>query len=148
MAALSRWLNTRMMQHIKIHTDFDITNTGVVRNYKAGLLPRKVDGKLINTESEWIKLRRQQANWETLVQIISLRTQPLNIRTTVNKSNWTIEFDIESAGALKKGNDPIGLLKEDIEDIPLLTGLNEKKDLELLDNQNYPSNIRFETYEL
>ena len=46
-----------MPQHIKIHTDFDITETGVVRNYKEGILPRKVRGVIISSEEEWIKCR-------------------------------------------------------------------------------------------
>lgn len=143
-ASLYTWLNTNMPQHIKIHTDFDITNTGVVRNYKEDKLPKKVAGKVISTKEEWIKRRRQQANWETLVQIISLRTQPLNIRTTVNKDDWTIEFDVEHVDVFSKDGDPLGLLKEDIGNVPLLTGLDEKKDLE---NSETP-NIRFEVYEL
>jgi hypothetical protein len=136
-----------MMRHIKIHTDFDITNTGVVRNYKGGMLPCKVGDKTITTEEEWTKLRRQQSNWETLIQMISLRTQPIRIRTTINKSDWTLEFDIESVDVYRKGNDPIGLLKEDIENVPLLTGLDEHKELEVEQTDGTP-NVRFETYEL
>ena len=137
-----------MLQHVKIHTDFDITNTGVTRNYRGNTLPAKVNGRVINSKEEWIKLRRQQANWETLVQIISLRIQPMDIRTTANEKDWTIEFDVEEVGALRKDNDPIGLLKEDLENIPLLTGLNEKKNLEIDEEPTYQPNIRFETYEV
>ena len=134
-----------MPQRIKIHTDFDITNTGVVRNYRAGLLPQTVAGNIINSESEWTKLRRQQANWETLIQVISLRTQPLNIRTTVNKSSWTLEFDVDYIDVFGKNGDPLGLLKEDIGNVPLLTGLDEKKDLEKV---SVIPNLSLETYEL
>ena len=137
-----------MIQHIKIHTDFDITNTGVVRNFRAGNMPITIDGKTITTESEWLKLRQQQANWETLIQIISLRAQPLNIHTSVNKKDWTLEFDVDVKDVYMKNGDRLGLLKEDIENIPLLTGLDEQKNLENPRRQNYPSNIRFETYEL
>lgn len=134
-----------MSQHIKIHTDFDITNTGVVRNFKEGVLPQKVDGKMINSKEEWIKCRRQQANWETLIQIISLRTQPLNIRTKVNEADWTLEFDVAYIDVFRKNGDPLGLLKEDIANVPLLTDLDETKDLEGVSRL---PNIRFETYEL
>jgi len=136
-----------MPQHIKIHTDFDITNTGVVRNFKKNLLPAKINGQLIHTEEEWIHCRRQQTNWETLIQIISLRTQPYNIRTIVNELDWTLEFDIEHIDVFRKNGNPLGLLQEDIENVPLLTGLDEKKDLELT-NENYAPNMRFETYEV
>jgi hypothetical protein len=84
-------------------------------------------------------------NWETLVQIISLRTQPLNIKTTVNENDWTLEFDVEQVSVLEKDGDPIGLLKEDITNIPMLTGLDEKKDLE---SKKISPNVRFETYEV
>lgn len=147
MVALSVWLNTCMMQHIKIHTDFDITNTGVVRKFNASNLPCIVGGKTISTETEWLKLRRQQANWETFVQLISLRAQPLNIHTVVNKFDWTLEFDVETKDVYMKNGDLLGLLKEDFENIPLLTGLDEKKDLEQPNRQDYPLNVRFETYE-
>lgn len=137
-----------MPRRIKIHTDFDITNTGVMRNYKEGInLPAKINGRLINSKDEWIKLRRQQSNWETLVQVISLRTQPLNVRTTVNKDDWTLEFDIDSNHVFKKGDDILGLLKEDIANVPLLTDLDEHRDLEFARSDS-KANIRFETYEL
>jgi len=110
------------------------------------LLPCKVDGKTINSRDEWIKCRQQQANWETLIQIISLRTQPLNIRTVVNTADWLLEFDVDHIDVFRKNGDPLGLLKEDIANVPLLTGLNEQKDLEV-GSSNSP-NIRIETYEL
>jgi len=134
-----------MPQHIKIHTDFDITNTGVVRNYKEGLLPRKVNGNLITSAEEWTKLRQQQANWETLIQIISLRAQPLDIHTTVNAKDWTLEFNVDHVGVFLKDGDLLGRLKEDITNVPLLTDLDEHKDLEGISPL---PNIRFETYEL
>jgi hypothetical protein len=136
-----------MMRHIKIHTDFDITNTGVIRNYREGSLPCKVGTYLITSKEEWMKLRRQQANWETLIQIISLRTQPMNISTIVHESSWTLEFDVESIDVFRSGADPIGLLKEDIENVPLLTGLDEHKELDVDQTDDTP-NIRFETYEV
>ena len=144
MAALSAWLNTRMIQHIKIHIDFDITNTGVVRNFKASNMPCTIGGRTITSEAEWIKLRQQQANWETLVQLISLRTQPMNIRTIVNKKDWTLEFDVEVKDVYMKDGDPLGYLKEDCENVPMLTGLDEHKNLERTNIRT----IRFETYEL
>jgi hypothetical protein len=136
-----------MMQHIKIHTEFDITNTGVVRNYKASNMPCTIGGKLITTESEWMKLRRQQTNWETLIQLISLRTQPMNIQTSIKKKFWTLEFDVEKADVYLKDDDPLGLLKEDCECVPMLTGLDEHKDLDQSAKDNITT-IRFETYEL
>ncbi len=134
------------MQHIIIHTDHDITNTGVVRNFKKELLPIKINREIINTKEQWIKCRRQQSNWETIIQTISLRTQPMNIRTTKNDNVWTLEFDVEFNDVYRKNGDSIGLLKEDFKNLPMITGLDESEKMEnflIIDK-----NIRFETYEI
>ena len=138
-----------MPQHIKLHTDFDVTDTGVVRNFKEGLLPCKICGVIINSESEWIQCRRQQSNYETIIQIVSLRTQPYNIRTKAGKSDWTIEFDIEFADAYRLNGDALGLLKKDFNNVPLLTGLTEHKELPgAIIVSGADQNLRFETDEL
>lgn len=136
-----------MPRHIKIYTDFDVTNTGVVRNFREDLLPAKVNGKVILSEQEWIKSRRQQSNWETVVQVISLRAQPLNIKTTVTESQWIIEFDVESSIVYSKDDDPLGLLKEDFNNVPLLIGLTEHKKADSYGFIVIDQNMRFETYE-
>lgn len=136
-----------MARHIKIYTDFDITNTGIVRSFKAELLPVKVNGKIIFSEHEWVKARRQQTNWETVVQVISLRAQPLNIKTTVTENGWLIEFDVEANNVYQKGDDPIGLLKEDFDNVPLLVGLTEHKKADTFEFIVIGENMRFETYE-
>jgi hypothetical protein len=115
-----------MPQHIKIITDFDITNTGVVRNFKKELLPFKAGSTFLVTKDEWVTARRQQSNWETLIQIISLRTQPLNIHTVKRDKKWVLEFDIETIDAYKVGDDALGLLKEDCGNVPFLVGLTEQ----------------------
>lgn len=139
-----------MLQRIKIHTDFDITNTGVVRNFREGMqLPRKIHGRLIETEEEWIICRRQQTNWETILQIISLRTQPLNMKTNVNATDWTFEFDVEFADIYRRDKDPLGILKEDFNNVPMLIGLGEHKKLEnFIVTEGNNKNMRFEIYEI
>jgi len=137
-----------MPQHIKIHTDFDITNTGVVRNFKEALLPATVNGRIIYTEEEWIRCRRQQTNWETMVQVISLRTQPYNIRTDVTESGWVLEFDVGFSGLYELDSDKLGLLKEDFNNVPLLVGLTEHTKTDVYEFIAIDENIRFESYEL
>jgi len=137
-----------MPQHIKIHTDFDITNTGVVRNFKENLLPAKINGKIVYTREEWIRCRRQQTNWETMIQVISLRIQPYNIRTVVTESGWLLEFDVEFIGTFEKDGDQLGLLKEDLTNVPLLVGLTEHKKTDTYEFISVDENVRFETYEL
>ena len=148
MAAIPSWLNTTMPQHIKITTKFDITNTGIVRNFKENLLPAKANGRIIYTREEWLRCRRQQTNWETVTQIISLRTQPLNMRTTVGESGWILEFDIEFDKLYLKDGDPMGLLKEDFSNVPLLTGLTEHTKTDSYEFIVVGQNIWFEYNEL
>lgn len=137
-----------MLRHIKIYTDFDITNTGVVRNFRPEMLPAKVNGKIIFTEQEWVKSRRQQTNWETVIQVISLRAQPLNIRTVVTEEGWLLEFDVDTVSVYEKGDDPLGLLKEDFNNVPLLVGLTEHNKADSYEFIVIDQNMRFETYEL
>jgi hypothetical protein len=134
------------MQHIKIFTDFDITNTGVIRNYKEGTLPVKIGRNVIHTMEEWILKRRQQSNWETMIQIISLRAQVLNLQTIELSDGWCLEFDIEATDVYQCDNDPVGLLKNDFSNVPLLTGLTEHT--RLSEFVVVDQNIRFKTYEL
>ena len=136
------------MQHIKILTDFDITNTGVVRNFKETSLPTKANGRIIYTKEEWIRCRRQQTNWETVVQLISLRAMPLSIRTDVTESGWVLEFDIESVNAYRKDTDALGLLKTDFNNVPLLVGLTEHNKEDEYEYIRIGENVKFETYEL
>jgi hypothetical protein len=123
-----------MQQVIKIITLFDITETGVVKTSK-------------NSDDKELELRRKQSNFETILQVISLRSQPLNVsKPIVNKGQWTFEFTNEATMIFATSDDPIGLLKEDLHNVPMITGLSEKGKLEPYiivagDNQN----IWFET---
>lgn len=135
------------MQHIKIHTDFDITNTGVTRHFKKSLLPAKVNGRIIFTEEEWHRCRRQQTNWETVVQLISLRAQPMNVSTVATESAWTMEFDVESSGVYALVGDDLGLLKEDFNNVPLLVGLAEHNKSDEYEFIVIGENVVFETHE-
>ena len=136
-----------MPRHIKISTDFDITNTGVIRNFREDLLPAKVNGRILYSEDDWIKCRRQQTNWETVVQVLSLRAQPVNLTTVVTESEWVLEFDVDHSDVYKTEDDPLGLLKEDFNNVPLLIGLTEHKKADSYGFIVIDGNMRFETYE-
>ena len=135
------------MQHITIHSDFDITNTGVTRHFNANLLPAKVNGRIIFTEEEWHRCRRQQTNWETIVQLISLRAQPANLETAATEDGWIVEFDVETPDVYLKDSDPLGLLKDDFNNVPLLIGLAEHKKADEYEFIVVDQNIRFELYD-
>lgn len=116
---------------IKCQTRFDITVTDVKNNFNKNRMPfRDATGRTIDTETSWNYARNQQRNWETLTQVISLRTLPVNITHPVSTEingikYWNFEFEIE-------GNDVDGLdlLKADCADVPMLTGLTETPVLE------------------
>lgn len=113
------------MKEIVIKTLVDITGTNQYR---------KEQGK----ELEY----QQQQNLSMLMQTVSMRANPINIKSPVPEiikvdgdfgSNhtgkqqvWTFKFDIEYDGAYTDatGNDA-GLLLDDLNFIPVTVGLNE-----------------------
>lgn len=105
-------------------TLIDITPTGVI-NY--------------SPQNEF--QRNQQRNWETIQQILSLRTQP-NIVFTDNFTNdvtkynfginykgehkiWTFKFTVDYADIYQDGPDKFGLIKNDFKITPVVLGLTE-----------------------
>jgi hypothetical protein len=119
---------------IQCSTLFDITETGV-RNHTANArLPfRDLAGQDITTDLEWIRSRNQQRNWETLNQIMALRTLPENISSPVCQESeqdltWQFEFDIPDLSAVSEGDAALSLLLRDCESVPMITGLAETAD--------------------
>ena len=76
-----------MTVRIKCTTRFDITETGIRnRTYRANIELKDKTGQTITTHKDWQKSRNQQCNWETVNQVISLRTLPERISTPVYDS--------------------------------------------------------------
>ena len=68
------------MIQISVRTLFDCTATGVVGHIKHDQLPFKDRAdQPIGDEQTWLKSRNQQRNWESILQVISLRTQPFDV---------------------------------------------------------------------
>ena len=116
---------------IQCRTLFDITVTGV-RNHTANArLPfQDQAGQPVTTERDWIRSRNQQRNWETVNQILSLRTLPENatvpvIKATDRGREWQFEFDIPDLAAVSEGDRALSLLLQDCESVPMITGLGE-----------------------
>jgi hypothetical protein len=131
---------------IKIITKFDCTATGITGHFRPGKLPiRDRQGQLINNEQQWVKARNQQRNFESILQLISLFTQPLNITQPSYHSqqqSWVFEFDIEYQSVFDYENDRLGLLKKHCHGIPMILGLNET---DTKDNVMIPGqNVQFE----
>tara|TARA_R110000796_G_scaffold45937_6_gene111124 strand:+ start:14429 stop:14854 length:426 start_codon:yes stop_codon:yes gene_type:complete len=109
------------------YTLVDITQTGITRS----------------SDSVVRKERNQQRNYETLVQTIGLRCQPVSIITPElllnqdmslysfgtdfggRNSVWKMCFAIEHVDVFRQGDDPVGLLLEDVNQTPILTLLDE-----------------------
>lgn len=118
-------MNASNLQFFQGYSLVDITATGVTR------------GDNDSTE------RNQQRNWETVLQCIGLRTQPLHIQAPVYELNislknadfgdfytgeqniWCWSWAVESTGVYDLPNSPLGGLHKDFEQVPIITGLDE-----------------------
>lgn len=135
---------------IKCRTLFDCSRTGITGRFRSSQLPfTDESGQTITTLDDWNRGRNQQRNWETLLQIVGLRAQPQEIVYPVEQDqSWTFEFMVESEGVygLAGSDDPFAALRQDAQNIPMLTGLGECPDLEpRLHTQGPGQNIWFET---
>lgn len=96
---------------------------------------------VISHSSQNEKKRNQQRNWETVQQILSLRTQPTILETddfTADLKNynfgvnyvgqhhiWTFKFGVDYADIYQDGHDKFGLVKYDFKITPIILGLDE-----------------------
>jgi len=87
------------------------------------------------------KKRNQQRNWETVIQILSLRTQPQIISTHRETQDltkfqfgithsgkhtvWSFIFGVEYKDVYRQEADPFCLLRNDFKYIPVITKLDE-----------------------
>jgi hypothetical protein len=118
-----------MATRIRISTTFDCTTTGVTGHYKAAQLPfRDRAQQLIDSESAWLRSRNQQRNYETLMQIVNLYTQPINSSSARHENDqWSFEFDTEFDGVFSTGDDSLGLLKTAATGVPMLSKLDSRQ---------------------
>lgn len=114
---------------IQVRTLFDCSSTGVTGHFQYGKLPfQDRSGQMIKNETDWHRARNKQRNWETILQIISLRAQPVNI-TRANKVDnaWLFEFEVEAQGVYSVNEDANNLesLYIDCRGVPMMTNLDE-----------------------
>lgn len=113
-----------------VYTLVDITATGFHRNY------RPENSQL--TAAEWHYTRNQQRNWDTVIQLIGLRSQPINVTDpeVINYPQaeplgfglnfhhycdlkvWHFRFEYESYVNAR-------LIRNDFDHVPIIIGLNE-----------------------
>jgi hypothetical protein len=81
-------------------------------------------GNTIANQHAWMFARNQQRNWETLNQLISLRTQVFDVEPVASvPGEWCFEFSVEHGEVYN--TDLSGLIAE-CAGVPMLTGLTEK----------------------
>jgi len=91
-------------------------------------------GKIITNQTEWLRARNQQRNWETINQIISLRCLPENISpprkvTEASVTRWSFDFEIEDLSPIGTDHEPMRYLVMDCKDVPMIVGLEEMPDI-------------------
>lgn len=114
---------------IQVDTYFDCTATGTTGHFRQAQLPMTNQaGQKIVDEHTWNLSRNQQRNFETLLQLIGLYTQPLELSVPVVDTHthlWSFEFEIEFQGIFATDTDNLGLLKQQSRNVPMITGLSE-----------------------
>ena len=118
------------MQVIDVVTYFYCTPTATKSYRKLQPNTTNAVGHKINTIDDWNYSRNQQRNWETILQVVGLKTQAIDITDPVcmtreDKKIWQFTFGIEHEGIYNNGNDKLGLLKEAVHGVPMIVGLNE-----------------------
>lgn len=129
-----------MSYKFRCHTLFDITNTGILNRRPPNFLD---ETKL----TEWNDNKKRQCNFDTVLQIISMRSQPENI--TIPKVDnikfnefdkfgfllesqddgdipkWSFEFTVNYRSVFDDGITELGALYCDCDSVPMLTNLSE-----------------------
>lgn len=142
------------MYRIRCYTLFDITYTGVLNRSK----PTEGD------VDEWIKRRNTQCNFDTILQVISLRSQPEVIKYPVqielaedsveyfgflydieNAYYWKFEFEVQHPSVFENGILPFGALYKDCEGVPMIvTNTQHSQCPKFLETGPELKNIHFE----
>ena len=126
-------LNTRRM-NIRCRTLFACTCTGITGHFRAGQVPYPDrTGRLITDINDWNRARNQHRNWETLLQMISLRAQPNIVSEPQSEDGvWQFEFSVETPGVYSVNNelDNLDGLRNECAGIPMVVGLDEKAGVE------------------
>lgn len=147
-----------MSYRITCYTLFDITNTGVIN--------RTRPGEDIDPET-WKYKRNVQCNFDTVLQAISLRSQPDVVRIPEQKkikfseftnfgflfeqegeeeyNCWSFDFEIHHPSVFDNGVSELGALYEDCNGVPMIkVGTEWTKLPDFLDSTDELRNIYFE----
>lgn len=147
-----------MSHRIACYTLFDITNTGILNRARPS-------DDVIDT-NDWYRKRNTQCNFDTILQVISLRAQPDVVNSPKileyvvidthdfgekyknTKCNvWTFDFEVQHSSVFEDGKIDLGALYKDCESVPMIiteTSSIKHDNMLLCDNLN--RNIYFVKY--
>ena len=117
-----------MAYSICVLTDFDCRPTGVTGHFRTNVLPfvDRIDQPITDFDS-WNSSRNQQRNWETILQLIGLYTQPQSISDIRMKNGrWEFEFETEFDDVFRLNDDPVGLLKQACRGVPIINYVQQQ----------------------
>jgi hypothetical protein len=117
---------------IKCKTYFDISATGVTGHFKSSHVPfTDKAGQRIENEISWHIARNQQRNWETLVQLIGMRTQIFKLNEPKRvQYYWEFDFEVDTPGVFGPEKNPLEMLVSDAAGVPMLIELWNRRDIE------------------
>ena len=132
---------------IQVKTSFDCTATGTTGHYKSNRVPYTDDNQNSITDQEsWDRSRNQQRNYETLIQLLSLRTQLTEVSLPAKQDDrwvFTIVSDRDDVFS-----DNLAALYTDCDSVPMIVGLDEAPGVEpMLHTQDPGANIWFQEIE-
>jgi len=141
-------------------TLFDITKTDI---------PNRGKPKIDEIVDDWIDKRNTQCNFDTILQAISLRSQPENIQNPIklqlklDGSNnfgflyqdndsftncWSFTFTVQHTSVFENGLKELGALYEDCDKVPMICCTNQIDNLpNYLDVTPELKNIHFIKYD-
>lgn len=117
-----------MTTSIRVKTDFDCTPTGITGHFRENVLPfQDQAGQSITDRATWLRSRNQQRNWETIMQLISLYTQPLRVtRLKVQNLRWQFDFDTDTEDVFRLDDDPVGRLRQACNGVPIINYVEQE----------------------
>ena len=146
---------------VSCYTLFDITQTGIVNRSRPG----------DNDDMEiWLHKRNTQCNFDTILQVISLRSQPEDIETPTllkikfneydyfgflfeeegdkEHNCWTFNFTVHHPSVFYDGISELGYLYADCDQVPMIkTNTAWNKLPSFLDSSDELRNIYFKVLE-
>lgn len=114
---------------IEVTTAFDCTPTGITGNFSRDRLPITTgQGQQLTNQLEWAHARNQQRNWETMLQLMQLRSHVMAYSEPQHQPDtnlWKFDFEIERPEVYDNGTHPLGCLLDDCVNVPIVIKLTE-----------------------